>query len=157
ADLHPDTAEYLDRYRQTWAAGRQAAVAHDLVTWPDFPIAYQPFPAWTRGAQPYLYFLFYRAPGPFDLPRVPVHPYFVTPVEWDMSSDERARRLRATNDAVIKANHVIHHGGLGHHLQNWHAARAASRIGRVAAVDCASRIAFFSGGTMAEGWACYAT
>jgi uncharacterized protein (DUF885 family) len=27
----------------------------------------------------------------------------------------------------------------------------------VAAVDCASRIGMFSGGTMAEGWACYAT
>jgi uncharacterized protein (DUF885 family) len=58
---------------------------------------------------------------------------------------------------VIKTNHVIHHGGLGHHVQNWHAARAASRIGQIAAVDCASRIAFFSGCTMAEGWACYAT
>jgi uncharacterized protein (DUF885 family) len=42
-------------------------------------------------------------------------------------------------------------------VQNWHAARAASRIGQIAAVDCASRIALFSGGTMAEGWACYAT
>jgi uncharacterized protein (DUF885 family) len=27
----------------------------------------------------------------------------------------------------------------------------------MAAVDCASRIAMFCGGTMAEGWACYAT
>jgi uncharacterized protein (DUF885 family) len=42
-------------------------------------------------------------------------------------------------------------------VQNWHAQRAASRIGRVAAVDCASRIAMLCGGTMAEGWACYAT
>jgi uncharacterized protein (DUF885 family) len=58
---------------------------------------------------------------------------------------------------VIKLNHVVHHGGIGHHVQNWHALRARSRIGRVAAVDCASRIAMFSGGTMAEGWACYAT
>ena len=58
---------------------------------------------------------------------------------------------------MIKLNHVIHHGGLGHHVQNWHASRAESRIGRVAAVDCASRIAMFCGGTMAEGWACYAT
>jgi len=54
-------------------------------------------------------------------------------------------------------NHVIHHGGLGHHIQNWHARVAPSRIGRIAAVDCASRIAMFCGGTMAEGWACYAT
>jgi uncharacterized protein (DUF885 family) len=42
-------------------------------------------------------------------------------------------------------------------VQNWHALRAASRVGRIAAVDCASRIAMLCGGTMAEGWACYAT
>ena len=29
--------------------------------------------------------------------------------------------------------------------------------GRIAAIDCASRIGMFAGGTMAEGWACYAT
>jgi len=40
-------------------------------------------------------------------------------------------------------------------VQNWYAYHAASRIGRIAAVDCASRIAMFCGGTMAEGWACY--
>jgi uncharacterized protein (DUF885 family) len=61
------------------------------------------------------------------------------------------------NDSVIKLNHVVHHGGIGHHVQNWHAFRALSRIGRIAAVDCASRIGLFCGGTMAEGWACYAT
>jgi len=74
-----------------------------------------------------------------------------------MPTREQARRLRATNDSVIKLNHVIHHGGLGHHVQNWYAYRAASRTGQIAAVDCASRIALFCGGTMAEGWACYAT
>jgi uncharacterized protein (DUF885 family) len=43
-------------------------------------------------------------------------------------------------------------------VQNWHAYhRSKSRIGRAAAVDCSSRIAMFCGGTMAEGWACYAT
>ena len=65
--------------------------------------------------------------------------------------------LRANNDAVIRANHVIHHGGLGHHVQNWHAFRSRSRIGRMAAVDGPARIAMHCGGTMAEGWACYAT
>ena len=73
-----------------------------------------------------------------------------------LPADEQARRLRAANDAVITLNHVIHHAGLGHHVQNWFAYRAASRIGRIAAVDCASRIAMLCGGTMAEGWACYA-
>jgi uncharacterized protein (DUF885 family) len=60
-------------------------------------------------------------------------------------------------EATLKLNHVIHHAGLGHHVQNWHAARAPFRIGRIAAVDCASRIAMLCGGTMAEGWASYAT
>jgi len=35
--------------------------------------------------------------------------------------------------------------------------QAPSRIGQMAAVGCASRIAMFCGGTMDEGWACYAT
>ena len=156
-ERHPTVEGYLDRYRETWVAAREAALAHELVTWPDFPIVYEPFPAWARGAQPSLYFLFYRAPGPFDLPRVLVHRYLVTPVEPTMPAAEQERRLRAASDATIKTNHVIHHGGLGHHVQNWHAARAASRIGQIAAVDCASRIAFFGAGTLAEGWACYAT
>jgi uncharacterized protein (DUF885 family) len=30
-------------------------------------------------------------------------------------------------------------------------------VGKIAAVDCANRIGMFCGGTMAEGWACYAT
>ncbi len=74
-----------------------------------------------------------------------------------MPADEQRRRLRATNRSVIKLNHVVHHGAIGHHVQNYHAYHGASEIGRVAAVDCASRIGMFGGGTMAEGWACYAT
>ena len=58
---------------------------------------------------------------------------------------------------MIRLNHVVHHGGVGHHVQNWHAFRSASRVGQIAAIDCASRIAMNCGATMAEGWACYAT
>jgi uncharacterized protein (DUF885 family) len=108
-----------------------------------------------RGAAPDLYFLYYRSPAAYRRP--PMHDYLVTPIDPEMPQQERAALLRANNDSVIKLNHVIHHGGVGHHVQNWHAFRAASRIGRMAAVDCASRIAMFCGGTMAEGWACYAT
>jgi uncharacterized protein (DUF885 family) len=61
------------------------------------------------------------------------------------------------NFSAMKLNHVVHHGSVGHHLQNYHAYRAKSRIGQIAAIDCAARIAMFCGGTMAEGWACYAT
>ena len=63
--------------------------------------------------------------------------------------------MTAANDSTILLNHVVHHGGLGHHVQNAHAYASASRIGQVAAVDAASRIAMFAGGTVAEGWACY--
>jgi uncharacterized protein (DUF885 family) len=156
SDWHPPASEYDRRFGDVWEETRAAAEAHALVTWPDYPIRFVPQPAWAREAAPYLYFLPYRAPAPFD--RVPVVDYLVPPIARDMPPDEQLRRLRATNDSVIKLNHVIHHGGLGHHLQNWYAYhQAASRVGRIAAVDCASRIALFCGGTIAEGWACYAT
>ncbi|MBK8050787.1 MAG: DUF885 domain-containing protein [Anaerolineales bacterium] len=155
AELHPTIDGYLNRYTQLWAESHELAVRKDLLTWPDFPIEYVPQPNWAREAAPYLYFLFYRAPAAFHRP--PVHRYLVTPIEASMPADEQERRLRATNDSVIKLNHVVHHGGIGHHVQNWHAYHGRSRIGQVAAVDCASRIALFCGGTMAEGWACYAT
>jgi hypothetical protein len=155
AERHPTAEGYYARFAETWAAARAAADAHGLVTWPDAPIRYVPQPAWARRAAPALYFLAYRSPAPFD--RLPVTEYLVRPVDPEMPPDEQARRLRDANDSVIKLNHVIHHGGLGHHVQNWYAARAVSRIGQVAAVDCACRIGMFCGGTMAEGWACYAT
>jgi hypothetical protein len=95
---------------------------------------------WAKRAAPYLYFLPYRSPAPLD--DASIVDYLVPP---------------GADDSTIKLNHVVHHGSLGHHIQNWHAARAASRIGRIAAVDCAARLALLCGGTMAEGWACYAT
>lgn len=155
ADLHPSSEGYLARYQEFWDASRALSDAQGLLTWPDFPIEYVPQPEWARAAAPSLYFLFYRAPAAFNRP--PVHRYLVTPIEADMPPGEQERRLRATNDSVIKLNHVVHHGGIGHHVQNWHAYRSPSRIGQVAAVDTAARIAMFCGGTMAEGWACYAT
>jgi len=155
ADAHSTAEQYYQRYTDIWHTAQQAALEHDLLTWPDYPIRYVPRPVWTRAAAPYLYFLFYRAPATFD--PVDVVDYLVTPLTPEMSPEEQERLLRSTNDTVITLNHVIHHGGLGHQVQNWHAPRAASRIGQIAAVDCASRIALFCGGTMAEGWACYAT
>src|SRR6185312_6622717 len=83
--------------------------------------------------------------------------YRVTPIDAGMPAAEQERLLSATNDSVIKLNHVVHHGGLGHHVQNWHAFRAKSRIGQVAGVDGSSRLAFSCAGTLVEGWACYAT
>ena len=154
ADRHPPADRYYARYQEIWNAARRAAEEHRLVTWPDYPLRFVARPRWSREAAPSVYFLAYRAPAAFD--RIAVVDYLVTPVEPEMPADEQARRLRAANDAVIALNHVIHHAGLGHHVQNWFAYRAPSRVGRIAAVDCAARIAMLCGGTMAEGWACYA-
>ena len=155
ADPHPSSDQYYARYAETWEACRATAEAHRLVTWPDYPVRYIPQPRWARQAAPSLYFLFYRAPAAYD--HLPVIDYLVTPIEPDMPAEVQERLLRATNDSVIKLNHVVHHGSIGHQIQNWHAYRAASRIGQIAAVDCAARVAMFCAGTMAEGWACYAT
>ena len=155
ADAHPTTDQYLATYRRIWDDCRASADRANLVTWPDYPIRYVPMPVHTRDAAPLLYYLFYRSPAPFD--RLPVHDYVVTPIDGTMPLEEQQRRLRATNTSVITLNHVIHHGAIGHHVQNYYAYAGESTIGRVAAVDCASRIGMFLGGTMAEGWACYAT
>jgi Bacterial protein of unknown function (DUF885) len=152
---HPSREGYYERYRELWEESRALAREKNLISWPDYPVNYVPQPPWARTAAPGLYFLFYRSPAPLD-PLAPVD-YLVTPLEPGMPAAEAEQILRATNDSVIKLNHVVHHGGLGHHIQNWHARKAPSRLGRVAAVDCASRIAMFCGGTMAEGWASYAT
>lgn len=155
ADDHPEVGDYLNAYQRTWNACWAFAEKHQLVTWPDYPIRYVPIPVYTRDASPSLYYLFYRSPAPFD--RLPVHDYVVTPIETTMAPDEQQRRLRATNHSVITLNHVVHHGAIGHHVQNYNAYGGRSEVGRVAAVDCASRIGMFLGGSMAEGWACYAT
>jgi hypothetical protein len=159
-DRHPDADSYLDRYQEIWDECRRLAEEHDLVTWHPDPIRYRLRPRWARAAAPHLYFLFYRAPAAFHRPRI--HEYWVAPPpegpEGGPPDPEEMRGfLRTQHDYVIRANHVIHHGGIGHHVQNGHAYRCPSRIGRIAAVDCASRIAMHCGGTMAEGWACYAT
>ncbi len=157
---HPGADGYLERYRTIWESCREIARDRDLVTWPDDPIRYRPRPRWARAAAPHLYFLFYRSPAAFHRP--PVHDYLVAPLpegEDGRPPDPEVVEafLAAHHDYVIKTNHVIHHGGIGHHVQNGHAFRCTSLIGRIAAVDCAARIAMHCGGTMAEGWACYAT
>lgn len=155
AGIHPSAEGYYARYAELWQACRASAEQHQLLSWPDYPIHYVARPDWARAAAPHLYFLFYHSPAPFDA--LPEHEYLVTPIEPHMPAEQQQALLRANNDSVIKLNHVVHHGAIGHHVQNWHAFRAASRVGQIAAVDCASRIAMFCGGTMAEGWACYAT
>jgi len=156
ANDRPTEAGYLAAFTSQFEACRALALAHDQVAWPDWPLRYVPIPEWARDIAPQLYFLFYRSPAPYE-PR-PEHSYLVTPVDDSIAPDERERRLKAWNHSTITLNHVVHHGALGHHVQNGHATHMShSRIGKIAAVDCASRIGMFLGGSMAEGWACYAT
>jgi uncharacterized protein (DUF885 family) len=138
ADSKTTSEDYLARFQTLWDAACQLARERDLLTVPDWPVRFVERPAWARRAAPYLYFLPYRSPAPLDVP-VTVD-YLVPP-----GSDE----------STIKLNHVVHHASLGHHFQNWFATRAESRIGRIAAVDCASRIAMLCSGTLAEGWASF--
>jgi hypothetical protein len=152
----PSVDGYYAVFEAKWHEIHDAVVARDVITWPDWPIRYVPIPAWAQTAAPQLYWLFYRSPAPFDGYRV--YDYVVTPIDHTMPAEVQASRLAAWNHSTITLNHVVHHGGIGHHVQNWHAThRSFSRIGKVAAVDAASRIGMFLGGSMAEGWACYAT
>ncbi len=152
----PTADSYYDTFERRWNEVHAAARVAHVVTWPDWPIRYVPIPSWARAAQPQLYWLFYRSPAPYD--PYTVYDYVVSPVEPEMPMATQQQRLAAWNNSTITLNHVVHHGGLGHHVQNWHAVhRSTSRIGTIAAVDAASRISLFLGGSMAEGWACYAT
>ncbi len=152
AEDHPAPADYLGTFATEWEVCRKTIVDADIVSWPDWPLRYEEIPAFTRETAPYLYYLFYRAPAPLD--PYHEHVYVVSP----LPEGDPTTHLRAWNRSVIRLNHVLHHGGVGHHVQNWHAYhRAPTRVGKFAAVDCANRIGMFCGGSMAEGWACYAT
>jgi len=129
----------LSRHQSCWDECRQLVVSRELLTWPDFPLIFTRPPDLVRDAAQDLYYLAYRAPAAFH-PPLP-HRCEVNPC----------------GPITLKLNHVVHHAGTGHHVQNYYAYRSVSLIGKIAAVDCASRIAMFCGGTMAEGWACYAT
>jgi hypothetical protein len=151
----PTRSEYFDAFEKTWAECREVAEQANVITWPEhWPIRYTTYPAWTAEAAPYLYYLHYRSPAPFD--EYTTYDYVVPALPSD--ADAADRHLRMWNHSTIKLNHVVHHGAIGHHVQNWYAYnQQRSRVGKVAAVDCANRIGMFCGGTMAEGWACYAT
>ena len=152
---HPTAEDYYQTFGDVWTTSRQQAIDADLVTWPDFPIDFVPIPRSDRQAAKDLSYLYYRCPPPFGYHDS--HQYFVPPCDPDMSPEEQEAVLRSTNDAQIKLNHVVHHAGLGHHVQNYHAFRSESRVGQMAGTDCASRVAMFCSGSLVEGWACYAT
>ena len=100
----------------------------------------------TRDAAPHLYYLFYRSPAPFD--RLPVHDYDVRDVPpIDRGSARRRTRRAAASTARVEQQRD--HAEPRRPSRRARASRAelttptrgASRIGQVAAVDGASRIA----------------
>lgn len=152
AAQHPPAEGYYASFGEKWRQCFQAALDYKLVTWPVAPLRYGPIPAHTRQAAPSLYYLNYRSPAPFD--PYGTFDYVLPPIEC-LEGEALEARLRQVNDSVITLNHVVHHGAIGHHVQNHHAYKGRSRVGKVAAVDTANRINMFSGGSLAEGWACY--
>ncbi|MCU0906132.1 MAG: DUF885 domain-containing protein [Rhodobacteraceae bacterium] len=147
ASIHPATeAEVLDHYRHWDAEARAAADRHGLVT-PDgvYGLDYRHLPAcFARVAGP-LYFLFYRSPPGLDPGAGSVY--------WVMPAPDG--NLAAHSTAMVKAIHAVHHGSVGHHTQNARARVAPSRLGRIAATDCAMGLAFPAALTLVEGWACH--
>lgn len=153
--LHPKVDDILVSCQECWAECRKVAIEKNLVDWPDYPLIYKFIDPYFRESAPYLYFLFYRSPAPYD--NAKTNYYLIPPVDESLPPDELEQRLRGISFSVIKHNHVVHHGAIGHHIQNYNAYHCPSSIGKIAGVDCASRIAMFCGGTMAEGWATYST
>jgi len=153
--LHPNLDSVLSSCQECWVESIRFAVQKELVDWPDYSLIYKFIDPYFREAAPDLYFLFYRSPSPYE--NAKTNYYLISPIEKSLTAEEIVQKLRGISFSVIKHNHVVHHGSIGHHLQNYNAYHSPSAIGKIAGVDCASRIAMFCGGTMAEGWATYST
>lgn len=145
---HPSLDQVIETYSQWHEIALEGST--DLLTPAcDYGLSYQKLPRWAHEIAGDLYFLFYRSPSSEKPGTESV--YWIFPP----GANEEAY-LRSQNTAMIKSVHVVHHGSIGHHTQNSGARSAESRLARLAGTDCASNIAFLSGGTMIEGWACYA-
>lgn len=155
AEHHPTADRYYLAFETAWSRFRQLAIDADLVAWPDAPVDFVPVPPADRAVAQGVVYPSYRQPPPFGdhtSDRV-----FVPLLEPEMSPDAQRAVLRDTNDTRIALDYAIRQGGLGHHVQSFHALRAESRIGRMAGVMGASRLAMFCAGMLVDGWAAYAT
>ena len=153
AAQRPASGSVLAACESAWQEASR--IGADQATWPDRPMRFVPMPAWARRASRSLSWRLYRAPPLADSP-APDH-YAVPVPDEDDDGATRDAFARAWSHASIRLLHAVHHGGLGRHVQYWHAARSPSRIGRIAGVDGATRMAMTAGGTIGEGWAAYAT
>ncbi|MEZ5417739.1 MAG: DUF885 family protein [Vicinamibacterales bacterium] len=98
AARHAPAEGWLDRFQERWDDCRAAAERHALVTWPDAPLRYVPYPALVKDAAPQLYYLHYRSPAPFD----PAATFdYVVPGLDGLTPAQLEARLRQWNDSVI--------------------------------------------------------
>lgn len=150
-----DCAPSTDTIAACESAWREAAThSASQVSWPGVPVRFEPMPAWASRSALDLAWRLYRSPPPLDLPEADT--YHVPLPDETADSRSRERFSRIWNRPTIRLLHVLQHGGLGRHALYWRSATAPSMVGRVAAVDGASRIAMPVGGSMVEGWAAYA-
>ncbi len=144
AELRADRVapgEVPDHHLQVYRAQRQLAIDLGLVEWPDYPIRFVPVPPWLQGV----------------MVEATVYPYAAAPLDPPQPVDFIIPDAPGGTDrTTILSNHILHHAGIGHHVQNWFAYhRATSRFGRLSAVDSAGYIVIHSGLGMAEGWSGY--
>jgi uncharacterized protein (DUF885 family) len=122
-----------------WHERALAAGSQLLTPATEYGLDFEPLPLWAQAVYGDLYFLFYRSPAAFAPGNGSIY--------WATAPQ---------NIATLKIVHAVHHGSIGHHTQNARARSARSPVARIAGSDGASGIALLGGGSMAEGWACYA-
>ncbi len=122
-----------------WHERALAAGSQLLTPATEYGLDVEPLPLWAQAVYGDLYFLFYRSPPAFAPGNGSVY--------WATGPQNRA---------TLKIVHAVHHGSIGHHTQNARARSAPSRLARIAGSDGASGTALLGGGSLAEGWACYA-
>jgi hypothetical protein len=147
---HPALEQVIPTYEALNQQALEMAEAAGLVTTAgNYGLSFQTLPAWALEVVGDLYFLFYRSPPAGRSAKGSL--YWVFPPGQDVQA-----YLQGQSFSTIKITHVVHHGSIGHHTQNAGARASRVKLGQIAGTDCASGIAFLSGGTMIEGWACYA-
>ena len=154
ADQHPQAADYYGAFGSAWRRRRQQAIDAELVSWPEVEVEFRPIPRSDRRAAEGLRYPLYRCPPPFGDPRD--DRMFVPPCDPEMSPDAQHAVLRRINSTHIELDFAVRDAGLGRHVQSQHAIRSGSRVGQIAGVEGASRVAMNCGGALAGGWPCYA-
>lgn len=109
---HPDADGIVPAYTKAMHDSRQFIIDNDLLTLPEgerMEMHVHPKYIWKL-----LPFCSYGPPGPFDKEQVGV--FGVTPIDPELSSEEREMRLRSHPYAKIPI-HAVHEGYPGHHVQ----------------------------------------